>query len=44
MEYHLLLAKDLAMLDAQLYAALSAAVVEVKKMLAPLIRKVRETR
>ena len=42
LEYHLLLARDLAMLDAELYPALSAAVVEVKKMLAPLIRKVKE--
>jgi len=41
LEYHLLLAKDLNLLTIQSYQTLSFEVVEVKRMLASLIRKVR---
>lgn len=40
-EYHLLLARDLTMLTDEAYAKLRADVVEIKKMLASLINKVR---
>ena len=43
-EYHLLLAKDLGMLDNQDYRHLSEDVVEIKKMLASLIKKLRTKR
>jgi len=39
-EYHVLLARDLQYLDQVVYKRLSEAVVEVKRMLAALIRKV----
>ncbi len=38
-EYHLLLARDLAYLDATTYDTLNAQVTELKRMLAGLIRK-----
>ena len=40
LEYHVLLARDLRYLDQVVYKRLSDAVVEVKRMLAALIRKV----
>ena len=40
-EYHLLLARDLEMLDAEEYGQLESKVLEVKRMLASLIGKVR---
>jgi four helix bundle protein len=41
LEYHLLLARDLGYLPATGYDHLQAAVVEVKKMLATLIKRLR---
>jgi four helix bundle protein len=41
LEYHLLLAKDLELLDWEAYAALNNEVSEIKRMLASLIRTVR---
>ena len=43
-EYHLLLARDLALLDNVQYKSLDAAVVEVKRMLASLIIRVEGDR
>lgn len=40
LEYHFLLAKDLGFLGSEEYQLLAAAVTEVKKMLAGLIRKI----
>jgi four helix bundle protein len=40
-EYHLLLARDLELLKVPEYQQLSSKVVEVKRMLAPLMRKLR---
>jgi four helix bundle protein len=44
LEYHLLLARDLGYLTETEYPALSTGVVEVKRMLASLARKVEEDR
>src|SRR5579859_1627915 len=44
LEYHFLLARDLGYLKETDYPALNAAVVEVKRMLASLARKVEEDR
>jgi four helix bundle protein len=44
LEYHFLLARDLGYLNETDYPALNAAVVEVKRMLASLARKVEEDR
>lgn len=44
LEYHFLLARDLDFLDASAYQRLNAAVVEVKRMLAALARKVDSER
>lgn len=43
-EYHVLLAKDLGLLDDRHYGRLEAQVVEVKRMLATLLLKVRASR
>ena len=43
-EYQLLLAHDLAFLDGQTHRRLSNDVVEVKRMLASLLRKLRTDR
>jgi four helix bundle protein len=40
LEYHFLLARDLTLVDQASYKHLDAAVVEIKRMLAALIRKV----
>ena len=40
LEYHFLLARDLHLLDAEAYGRLDAAVVEVKRMLCALVRKI----
>jgi four helix bundle protein len=40
LEYHFLLARDLSLMDDPQYTELDAAVTEVKRMLASLIRKV----
>jgi len=44
LEYHFLLAHDLDFLDAVSYQKLNSAVVEVKRMLSALIRKVEAER
>ena len=44
LEYHFLLANDLGFLDNTLYKALESRIVEVKRMLASLIRKVDSDR
>ena len=44
LEYHFLLAHDLKLLDESDYARLNAGVVEIKRMLASLIRKVEQER
>jgi four helix bundle protein len=44
LEYHFLLARDLGYLNETNYPQLNAAVVEVKRMLASLARKVEEDR
>jgi four helix bundle protein len=44
LEYHLLLARDLNLLKAAEYPALEQGVVETKKMLTALIRKLRADR
>ena len=44
LEYHLLLAHDLAYIDDKNYTSVNAQVVQVKKMLAPLIKSLRVTR
>lgn len=41
-EYHLLLARDLGFLDQRTYGRLNMQVVEVKRMLAVLLRKIRQ--
>jgi len=41
LEYHLLLSADLKLLDRSAYARLNSAVVQVKRMLAGLLRKLR---
>ena len=43
-EYHLLLARDLEMLDGEAYSHLESKLLEVKRMLASLIGKVRSER
>ena len=43
-EYHLLLAKDLEILDGETYSRLESKLIEVKRMLASLIGKVRNER
>ena len=44
LEYHLLLSVDLKLLDGSAYARLNSAVVQVKRMLAGLLRKLRAER
>ena len=41
-EYHLLLARDLGMLDSQEHQNLTASVIEIEKMLTALIKKLRK--
>ncbi len=41
LEYHLLLSHDLSYIDAQTYQALNTQTVEVKRMLAPFIKRLR---
>ncbi len=43
-EYHALLAKDLGLISKEVYDRLEAQIVEVKRMLAALLVKVREER
>lgn len=42
LEYQLLLARDLNYLDEPAYKSLNQSVVEIKKMLAPFIKRLRE--
>ena len=42
LEYHLLLARDLGFLDQQTYVGLNSQVVEAKRMLAVLLRRIRQ--
>jgi four helix bundle protein len=42
LEYHLLLAKDLNFIDTSTYNYLNTATIEVKKMLASFIKRVRD--
>ena len=44
LEYHLLLARDLNLLAAENYRGMEAKVVEVKRMLAGLVRKIEQER
>lgn len=44
LEYHFLLARDLLFLDEAVYQRLSVSVVEVKRMLSALVRKVEAER
>ena len=44
LEYHFLLSKDMGFIDAKSYEQLNNDVVEVKRMLASLARKVNEER
>ncbi|MEX2245486.1 MAG: four helix bundle protein [Dehalococcoidia bacterium] len=44
LEYHLLLGHDLGLIEDDAYTALDAGVVEVKRMLASLIVRLRKTR
>ena len=44
LEYHLLLAHDLPYIDDKNYTSVNAQVVQIKKMLAPLIKSLRVTR
>ena len=44
LEYHFLLAHDLRLLDTAAYARLDGAVVEVKRMLSALVRKIETER
>lgn len=44
LEYHLLLARDLQLLEHQTHDRLTASVCEVKQMLSSLVRKVRSDR
>jgi len=44
LEYHFLLARDLRLLDDKVYIGLNSAVVEVKRMLSALTRKVETDR
>lgn len=41
LEYHILLAMDLGMLDKKKYESLNGAVIEVKRMLASFIKKLK---
>ena len=41
LEYHILLARDLKLINAQTHDRLNAQIVEVKRMIAPLIRHLR---
>ncbi len=43
LEYHLLLAKDLHYLDEVQFEELQSATIEVKKMLAPFIKRLRQS-
>lgn len=43
-EYHALLAKDLGLLEPDTYRRLEALIIEVKRMLAALLLKVRADR
>ena len=43
-EYHALLAKDLGLMSSETYSRLEAQIVEVKRMLAALLLKVRADR
>ena len=43
-EYHLLLARDLRLLDSAAHGALNACITEVKRMLASLIKKLKADR
>ena len=44
LEYHLLLARDLSFLPTRVYDPLQGRVVEVKRVLTPLIQKMRASR
>lgn len=44
LDYHLLLAKDLGLLDPRKYADLRERILEVKRMLSTLIRKIQDDR
>ena len=44
LEYHLLLARDLEILDSKIHTSLEEKLVEIKKMLASLITKIRTER
>lgn len=44
LEYHLLLARDLGYLAPDTYQMLNAQTIEVKKMLAPFIKRLRNSR
>ena len=44
LEYHLLLARDLTYIDSKDYTSANAEVVQIKRMLAPLIKSLRVTR
>lgn len=43
LEYHLLLIRDLNYIDNETYTALNDATVEVKRMLAPFIKRLRQS-
>ena len=43
LEYHILLARDLGLLDPQSYDPLQVQVVQTKRMLAVLLRRIRQT-
>ncbi len=44
LEYHILLARDLALIDGKCHENLNCSVIEIKKMLSSLIRKVHSER
>lgn len=44
LEYHFLLARDLNFLDQSIYDRLNASVVEIKRMLSALVRKIETER
>jgi four helix bundle protein len=44
LEYHFLLARDLKFLDASNFASMNSKVIEIKRMLASLVRKVETER
>ena len=44
LDYHLLLAKDLVLLDPRKYTELREMILEVKRMLSTLIRKIQDDR